>query len=476
MTLFQRKRDEATIENQIPRVVITGIGPISAVGLGRNDFYQALLESRTGFGPITLCDASRSPSKIGAEVKNFALASFVEHGRAIERWAPRPTQLALAASILALHDAGLDLHEIDPDRLGLIVGTGVGNLGNVLQLSSHWHTGRKMPTHAAFTAIHQSIPCVLSSFLDIRGTMTTVSTGCNSGIDGLGQALRVLQARAAKAVLVVGVDSELVPEILAALTASGSLTTRYNETPELASRPFDSERDGNVIGEGACALLLENEDHALARSARIYARVAGYHMSSAGGGRRYSHDKPNLDPGPAVRAMRASMDDAGWEDHQVDLVNANGSSSRLYDPLESHAIAEVLTRTDTPVHSIKSMLGQHGAGSSMLQCASAALTLRRKIAPPTANHENLDSECARINVLTEPLATDFKRVLVHSIGLGGFYYSAAALEQGDWSGEANLTGIARVQWSDDHHPRHLPTPDYQEPLEPWRAKGEFDPN
>ncbi len=457
------------------KVVVTGLGPISAVGMGRNDFYQSLLEGRTGFAPITLCDVSRSPSKIGAEVKDFLIERFVEHGRSIQRWAPRPIQLALAAAVLCLHDAELPLDELAPDRMGLIVGTGVGNTGELLASARRWQAGGTVSPHTAFTAIHQSIPCVLSSFLDIRGTMTSVSTGCNSGIDGLGQALRTIQAGAADAMLVVGVDSELVPEIIAALNASGSLTTSYNDDPEHASRPFDVARDGNVIGEGACALLLERESHALARRARIYARVAGYHMASAGGGRRYSHDQPELDPEPAVRAMRGAIKDAGWEQDVPDLINANGSASKLYDPLEARAILEVIGSQQVPVHSIKSMLGQHGAGSSALQCASACLSVRREIAPPTANHTELDPACAGLRVLVEPLSASFKRVLVHSIGLGGFYYSAAAFERGSWDMEQNLTGLGVVQWSNRHHPRHLPTPEYQEPLEPWKTRGDFEP-
>lgn len=481
MSIFRRKtvasaQEDANSPASAPKtqVVVSGLGPISAVGMGRNDFYQSLLEGRSGFGPITLCDVSRSPSKVGAEVKGFRMDAFVEHGRAIERWAPRPVQLALAAAVLALHDGELDLQGIDPERFGLIVGTGVGNAGNLLEMAKQWHAGEGVPAHAAFTAIHQSIPCVISSFLDLRGPMTSVSTGCNSGIDGLGQAMRTLQSGAADAVLVVGADCELVPEVMAALNASGSLATRFNDEPERASRPFDADRDGNVIGEGACGLLLETEAHACARNARIYARLVGYHMASAGGGRRYSHDRPDLDHTPAVRAMRGAIKDAGWSADQLDLINANGSASKLYDPLEARAILELLQGSSTPVHSIKSMLGQHGAGSSALQCASACLSLRREIAPPTANHERLDPACEGLEVLTQPLAAPFQRTLVHSIGLGGFYYSSAAFEAGPWSEEENLTGRAQVQWSDGHHPRHLPSPEYQAPLEPWRPRGNFE--
>ena len=458
-----------------PSAVVTGIGPVSALGIGRNDFYQGLLEGRSGFGPITLCDDSRSPSKVAAEVKDFKMADFVENGRVIERWAPRPVQFALAAAVLALHDAELALESVDPDRLGLIVGTGVGNTIHTLRICARWNEGGNMGTAAAFTNIHHSAACVLSSFLDIRGVATTVSTGCNSGIDALGQAVRMIQSGAADAVLVVGVDCEVEPEILAALNSSGSLSTKYNDHPASASRPFDPDRDGNVCGEGAGALLIENEASAIKRNARIYARVAGYHMASAGGGRRYSHDSPDLNPEPCIRALRAAIKDAGWTPDQVDLVNANGSSSKMYDALEAKAIASVMPGADVPVHSIKSMLGQHGAGSSAFQCMAACLTLRREIAPPTANHVSLDPACEGIRVLTQPLISDFERVLVHSIGLGGFYYSSAAFELGDWDEELNVTGQGHVAWSEAHNPKHLPAPEYQKPIRPWTGSASFHP-
>ncbi|MFT7542357.1 MAG: 3-oxoacyl-[acyl-carrier-protein] synthase II [Gammaproteobacteria bacterium] len=476
MALFKRKSSDKDPSPALkPAAVVTGLGPITSVGIGRNDFYQSLLEGRSGFGPITLCDASRSACKIAGEVKDFSMSDYVENGRLIERWAPRPVQLALAAAVMALHDAELTIEGIHPDRFALVVGTGVGNLGSTVEHLGRWKQGKDLPATAAFTNIHHSAACVLSSFLDIKGVATTLSTGCNSGIDGLGQALRLIQADAADAVLVVGVDCEVVPEIIGALEASGSLTTKFNEDPARASRPFDLNRDGNVLGEGACGILIESEASALQRKARIYARVAGYHMASAGGGRRYSHDSPDLNPEPCIRAIRGAIRDAKWSPDQVDLVNANGSASVLYDALEARAIAEVMPGGTVPVHSIKSMLGQHGAGSSALQCAVACLTLRREIAPPTINHDTLDPACEGIQVLTRPLISHFERVLVHSIGLGGFYYSSAAFEQGDWDEELNVTGMGHVAWSEAHNPKHLPAPEFQEPIKPWSGASSFHP-
>jgi 3-oxoacyl-[acyl-carrier-protein] synthase II len=290
-------------------------------------------------------------------------------------------------------------------------------------------------------------------------------------VDAIGQATRMIQAGAVDAVLVIGTDCELVPEVMAVLNASGSLATRYNDEPGRASRPFDLGRDGNVIGEGAGALLLESEPHARHRKARVYARVAGYRVASAGQNRQYSHDKAEMDIRPSVRAMRGAMDEAGWQPEQVGLVNANGSSSVQYDRLEGKALAETFgpALPGVRVHSQKSMLGQHGAGSSALQAVAACLAIRRGAVPPTINHEEPDPECGPLRVVTRPESLEVDRVLVHAIGLGGFYYSAAAFERAP---EARGTGFQQVKWSDAHNPKFAPAEDYQRPLTPWEPRSD----
>ena len=452
-------------------VVVTGLGPVSAIGSGRNQFWDALVAGQHGFGPITLCDASQSPSRIAAEVKAFDLARYVVHGDVMARRTPRSVQLALAAAVLALHDAEIDLDACDPERLGVFVGTSIGNLDVIVSLKERLTTTGAIPPHAAFHCFNHSAACVLSSFFNIRGPVHTTTSGCNSGVDALGQATRLIQAGAVDAMLVVGTDCEVLPEVLAALNASGSLSTRFNEDPGRASRPFDRYRDGNVIGEGAAALLLESEAHATARQARAYARVAGYHVASAGQNRQYSHDRPELDTRPSVRAMRGALAEAQWTPQQVDLINANGSSSVLYDSLEGQAIAEVFgdALPDVRIQSQKSMLGQHGAGSSALQAVGACLSLRRGVIPPTINHEDPDPSCGALRVVTQAEARHPQHVLVHSIGLGGFYYSAAAFEAAEPM-ESRHTGLHTVRWSDGHNPRFLPADEYTRPLNPWEAR------
>jgi 3-oxoacyl-[acyl-carrier-protein] synthase II len=455
--------------------VVTGVGPLSAIGCGRNEFWDALTQGRHGFGPITLCDASRSPSQVAAEVKGFHLGGYVEHGDVLARRLPRPVQFALGAAILALHDAQVDLSACNPDRLGLAVGTSVGNLDDAFHSYQRWERDGTAPPHTAFYAFNHSAACFLSSFLDLRGPLLTLSQGCNSGLDALGQALRMIEAGSVDAMLVVGTDCEVAPPVLAALNASGSLSTRWNAEPGRASRPFDLKRDGNVIGEGAAGLFLESEAHARARKARIYARLEGFRIAAAGSGRTYSHDRPELDLAPCVRAFRGALSDAGWQAGDVDLVNANGSSSVLYDRVEALALAEVFGARlpEVRVHSQKSMLGQHGAGSSALQAVAACLALRRGSAPPTINCEEPDPACGPLRIVREAETFHPKRVLVHAIGLGGFYYSVGAFAAVP-EAITNASGTFTVRWSPATAGRFIPVQEYQRPLTPWKPRGDLD--
>jgi 3-oxoacyl-[acyl-carrier-protein] synthase II len=261
---------------------------------------------------------------------------------------------------------------------------------------------------------------------------------------------------------------------MTALNASGSLATRYNDDPARASRPFDKGRDGNVLGEGAAGILLESESHARARRARIYAYMVGYQICAAGQNRQYSHDDPEIDTRPCTRALRGVLREARWRPEDVDLVNANGSSSILYDRLEGKALGEVFgdALPDTRVHSIKSMLGQHGAGSSALQVATACLSIRRQVAPPTINHEEPDPTCGPLRVVTKAEECSPQRVLIHAIGLGGFYYSWAAFQAPSPFDDLEASGKAKVVWSEGGHAKFRPTARFERPLKPWRPRSD----
>ncbi len=411
-------------------IVITGLGPISSIGCGREPYWESLLAGRSGIGPITTCDVSDLPTRIGAEIVDFHLEDFVERGRVLGRGLPRMSQLSMAASALALRDAGLD-DPSDRDRVGVYVGTSIANLDTLLTMHARYEAGETVPAYHVFHAFNHSAACLVASQLDLRGPVLTVSVGCNSGLDALGQASFALRAGTADAMLVVGCDCELVREIVQAMCLTDSVSTKYNDDPTRASRPFEAGRDGNVLGEGAGALIVERAGDAQRRGAHIYARLAGYANAGAGKGRGYRHDSPDLDPEPCSRTLSAALTNAGWKPDDVDVVSANGSSSVRYDPMEAAALGMVFGARGAaaPItHSVKSMLGQHGAGTSALQAIAACLTVSEGMVPPTINFDQPGEGCEDLRILSTATAVDHPRVLAHAIGMGGFYYSAAAFE------------------------------------------------
>ncbi len=411
--------------------VVTGVGPVSAIGSGRADFWKSLRKGRHGFGPITRCSTEGSSSTIGAEVGDFDLADYLPRGRALARRLPRCVQLAMGATALATQDARLDCA---PDRIGLVVATSLGSLQETLEAyESRSLTSSSQPSEVdpakAFYLFNHSAACVISAEFDFRGPMLTISTGCNSTLDAIGVASMLLQSDQADAVIVVGTDSELFPAILAALNSAGALSTSYNDQPERASRPFDQARDGNVIGEGAGALVVERQSPATDRGAPILARLAAQVTRATGRGRSYRAHKPNASAEPLLATMEETLRRARWAPRDVDVVNANGSSSVIYDAVEATALSRVFRdRGCTPaVHSVKSMLGQHGAGSSALQLISACLSLKHQVVPATLNLDDPDPTCSGLDLVRNPRDLRASNTLVQAIGFGGFYHSAAAL-------------------------------------------------
>src|SRR5262245_26608538 len=234
------------------RAVVTGVGPVSAVGCGRERFWNALVAGQSGISQITQFDASRFASRVAAEVQDFRLEDYLEHGRSLSRRLPRPIQFALTSAQLALSDAGWNAGRIDPERIGVCVGTSIGNQNFIFEAHRRWLANDlNIPPELAFQTFNHAAACMISSTFDLRGPTHTVSTGCNAGLDAIGVALRWIQLGEVDAALVIGTDSGLSAEFLSVLEASGSLSTRYNHQPERASRPFDRDRDGNVMGEGA---------------------------------------------------------------------------------------------------------------------------------------------------------------------------------------------------------------------------------
>jgi 3-oxoacyl-[acyl-carrier-protein] synthase II len=411
---------------QFDPIVITGIGPVSAIGCGKENFWLSLIQGRSGIGKIRRFDATNFLCNIAAEVEEESLQELLP-GIAARRKYSRSVKLAIAAANLAILDAKLE-NAYERDKIGVFAGTSVANLPETFLGRDLWLKENKVRPDSSFQVFNHSAACMISSLFDLRGPTITVTTGCNSGMDALGHAKYAIQMGTADAMLVVGTDCEVFPEIMSALDASGSLSKSLQETP----RPFDANRDGVVLAEGAAAILLERESAAIKRGADIYARLSGYASCAAGRNRTYS-PSPELDDQPAASAIRKAIAEAGWKLNEIDLIHANGSGSIAYDKLEVLAFRKIWSDNlpSIRIHSIKSMIGLPGGAASALQIVAACLSVRRGKIPPTVYHENCDPELAPLRVVRETESFQPGKILVHSIGLGGFYYSAAAISAVD---------------------------------------------
>ncbi len=401
--------------------MITGVGPVSALGTGADAFFDALVAGRSGTRRLTRCAPPKRGCVVAAEVDEPAPLRLDPANPM-----PRAVQLAMHAARLAMSDAGF---EGDPERVGVVVGTGVGNVDLIEAAVETLRRGIRLSPATAFRAFTHAAACEIARDLDLRGPIATLTSGCNSGADALGLALDWIRLGRADAVLVGGTEAELTPTFLGMMTAARALTVRHNERPEEASRPFDAERDGNVPGEGAGFLLLESPAHAAARHARVRATLRGYASRAVGRRADYDPFKPIFDPAPMLRTLRAALADAALPAAELSAVSANGSSSVFYDVVEATAVAELLgeARARTPVHSIKGALGQTGAVTPALQAIAAALSIERGVLPPTRNlvapDARVELDLVRDTARVAPLSS----ILCNAIGFGGFYYSALVI-------------------------------------------------
>lgn len=398
--------------------LITGMGPVSAIGTGRAAFEDALFAGQSGLRRARLTAFRGRGCAVAAEVDDPPFAPLQ-----MQDPRPRAVELALRAAKLAWDDAGRDG---DRSKVGVVVGTGLGNLDLVEASVRAIHDGARVSPVTAFRAFAHNAACEIASALDLGGPLTTVSSGCNSGADALGVALDWIRLGRADAVVVGGTEAELCPAFLDSMTAARGLATRWNDEPTRASRPFDTRRDGNVPGEGAAFLVLERDvPH---RRDVAVAALRGFANRSSGRRQAYDAFAPSPSTAPAVEALRAALADAGLGIEQVDAVSANGSSSVFYDSFEEQVLRGMLGEhaSRVPVHSIKSMLGQTGAVTPVLQAIAACLSLQRGCLPPTTNCDDPLPAFGLDLVRDRARPASLRNILAHSIGFGGFYFAALA--------------------------------------------------
>ena len=397
------------------RVVVTGLGVISPVGLEVKTFWQNLLSGRSGIGPITLFDASNFPVRIAAEVKDFDPQQYLDFKMA--RRSGRFAQMAVAASQQALCAAGLEVNEETRDRIGVVVASSGGQfeIGRQEEVIEKRGASRVDPLLIPRLGGYMAAARV-GRVLNVRGPNTTINSACASGTDALGHAWNLIRTGSAEVLLAGAAEAIVTPVGVASMAVLGALTKSWNDEPERASRPFDAKRSGFVLGEGAGMLTLESEEHALGRGATILAEFAGVGWSFD------ATDDTAPDAEGQSLAMARALQAAGVRPDEVSYINAHGTSTALNDKAETAAIKLALgeqVARRVPISSIKSMVGHSGAGAGGVEAVACVLAIRDNVLPPTINYQFPDPDCDLDYVPNESRSHQVDVVLSNSFGLGG---------------------------------------------------------
>lgn len=401
-----------------PRIVVTGMGMISPVGHTVEESWDSLLHGRSGIGPITQFDPDGLPCQIAGEVKDFKPADYMSFKEA--RRMSRVSQLTVAAARMAVADAGLpDGQAPNPERAGTLIGVGVGGFEIAIDQLEVLHTkGIKRVSPFAMTAFLPNMPSHhVSLMTNAQGPISTVAAACATGTQAIGEAMEMIRRGRADIVFTGGAEGLIHEAAVAGFSAMRALSTGYNETPDKASRPFDKNRDGFILSEGAGVLVIERLDHAVARKARIYAELLG-HASSSDAFHVAAQDP---DAAGAVRAMRWTLEDGRVPLDKVDYINAHGTGTPMNDASETYAIKSLFGETayEIPVSSSKSVMGHAMGGSGAIEAIFSILALNQGIIPPTWNYETPDPACDLDYVPNKPRPSDIQVAMSNSFGLGG---------------------------------------------------------
>ena len=398
------------------RVVVTGVGLVSPLGIGTRETWDGLVAGRSGAGRITRFDAADFSSRIACEVKGFDPLDYADRRDA--RKMDTFIQYALAASLFAAEDAGLETPLADPDRVGVVISSGIGGFETIER--EHRKLLEKGPRRISPFFVPAMVVNLAAGWVSIRlgarGPNSAMATACSAGAHAVGEAFRLVRHGHADVMVAGGAEATITPMCIGGFASMKALSTR-NDEPERASRPFDRDRDGFVVGEGAGILILEEREQALARGVTLYAEVLGYGMS----GDAYHITAPAEDGGGAVRVMRAALAEAGAAPEDVDAVNAHGTSTPLNDRIETAAIRRVFGEhaDRLAVSSTKSMTGHLLGGAGGLEAGISCLTLRHQTLPPTINHETPDPDCDLDIVPNAARPAAVRSVLSNSFGFGG---------------------------------------------------------
>ncbi len=398
------------------RVVVTGLGAITPIGNTVKDYLDGLTSGRNGVAAITLFDAASHACRFAAEVKDFDPKDFLEPKES-KRW-DRFSKFGVVAAKQAVQDAGLTINEKNAPRVGVIIGSGVGGL---LTMESQAHVlAAKGPGRVSPFTVPMMIPNMATGLaaiaLGAQGPSSSVSTACAAGSNAIGDAFRLLQLGKADAMICGGAEASITPLGVAGFSSAKALSFR-NDDPSSASRPFDADRDGFVIGEGAGVLVLETLEHAKSRGAQIHAEIIGYGTTCD------AHHITSPTPGGlgGAEAMRLALKDGKLNPECVDYINAHGTSTPANDSNETAAIKNVFNNkaNEIPVSSTKSMTGHLLGGSGGIEAVACVLSLQNGVIPPTINYSNPDPACDLDYVPNSPREHKLTVVLSNSFGFGG---------------------------------------------------------
>jgi 3-oxoacyl-[acyl-carrier-protein] synthase II len=398
------------------RVVITGLGCVSPLGNDVASFWNGLLAGRSGAGPITHFDTSEHKVKIAAEVKDFdGVAIF---GRGEARRMDRFSQFAVYAARQAVEDARLTVDEHNRDRIGVVLGTGVGGLTTLfeqMQVFAQRGPDRISPFLVPMM-LPDTAPGMIAIYLGLRGPNLAVVSACASATNALGEAAEIIRRGAADVILSGGSESVIVPIAIAGMANINALSTR-NDDPERASRPFNLDRDGFVMGEGCAVLILESLKYAQARGANILAEVTGYGTTNDA----FHISAPAENGAGAAICMQLALDSAGLRPADISYINAHGTSTPLNDKSETAAIKTVFGEHayQIPVSSTKSMTGHLLGAAGAIEAVACVKTLQENILPPTINYTNPDPECDLDYVPNQARRVETRHVMSNSFGFGG---------------------------------------------------------
>jgi 3-oxoacyl-[acyl-carrier-protein] synthase II len=398
------------------RVVVTGLGALTPVGNTTEEFWSSLSQGRSGIGPITRFDTAGFPTRIAGEIRNFDPLAFVDKKEA-RRLDPY-LQYAIAASTMAMQDAGLETGKFDGTRLGVLIGSGIGGITTLLD--THEVLLDKGPDRVSPFFIPMLIINMASGLVSMRfgakGPNSAVVTACATGNHAIGDAFKLIQRREADVMIAGGSEAIIVPLCIAGFCSMKAMSTR-NDEPTRASRPFDAGRDGFVCGEGSGVVVLEALEHARGRDARIYAEVVGYGMT----GDAHHMTAPDPEGDGAARAMAGALQDAGLGPDAVGYINAHGTSTPYNDKFETFAIKRVFGdhAHRLAVSSTKSMTGHLLGAAGGIEAIATVLAIHHGLLPPTINYETPDPDCDLDYVPNQSRKQDVEVALSNAFGFGG---------------------------------------------------------